>query len=92
MANLGSIHDFSQSVLSPSPSTIARVADTMSLDDIREVGCRIYKEARKKKMLSPYGDMWTCVIDGKEITTSDYCKCGHCKKKKKKVKRRKHKV
>ncbi len=86
MANLGSIHDFSQSVLSPSPSTIARVADTMSLDDIREVGCRIYKEARKKKMLSPYGDMWTCVIDGKEITTSDYCKCGHCKKRKRRLK------
>ena len=92
IANLGSIHNFSQSVANPSPSTNARVSDTMNLNDIREVGFRIYKEARAKKMLSPYGGMWTCVIDGKEITTSDYCKCSHLKKKKKKVKRRKHKV
>jgi len=86
IANLGSIHDFSQSTPSPSPSTIARVADTMSLDDIREVGCKVYKEARKKKMLSPYAGMWVGVVDAKEITTSDYCKCCHCKKRKRNTK------
>jgi len=41
MANLGSLHSFSQSKASkkelPSVSTIARVTDTVSLDGIRDV-------------------------------------------------------
>jgi cell division protein FtsB len=82
LANLGSLNNFAQSVVSPSVSTIARSADTMDLDHIREVNLQIYKKARKSKMLTAYHGRWIGIIDGKEITTSDYCKCGHCKKRK----------
>ncbi len=82
LANLGSLNNFAQQVSSPSVSTIARSADSMDLDYIREVNLQIYKKARKKKMLSAYRGEWIGIIDGKEITTSDYCKCGHCKKRK----------
>ena len=82
LANLGSLNNFSQSVLSPSVSTIARSADTMELGHIREVNCQVYKKARKSKMLYPYRDRWIGIIDGKEITTSDYLKCSHCKRRK----------
>jgi cbb3-type cytochrome oxidase subunit 3 len=82
LANLGSLNNFSQSVSNPSVSTIARSADTMSLKDIRKVNLQVYKKARKSKMLSPYCCRWIGIIDGKEITTSDYCKCNHCKRRK----------
>ena len=82
LANLGSLNNFAQSVLSPSVSTIARSADSMDLKYIREVNLQIYKKARKSKMLSAYQGEWVGIIDGKEITTSDYCKCSHCKKRK----------
>ena len=82
LANLGSLNNFSQQVSSPSVSTIARVADTMDLGQIREINFKIYKKARKSKMLAPYQGRWIGIIDGKEITTSDYCKCGHCKRRK----------
>jgi len=86
LANLGSLNNFSQSVSSPSVSTIARVADTMELGHIREINLQVYKKARKKKMLSPYRGKWIGIIDGKEISTSDYCKCSHCKRRKLKTK------
>jgi len=38
----------------PSVSTIARVADSMDLDEIRAVGASIYQKARKSKMITPY--------------------------------------
>ena len=82
IANQGSLHNFSQSVKTPSVSTIARSADTMDLDKIREVGLEIYKKARKSKMLTPYLSQLIGIVDGKEITTSQYCKCGHCKRRK----------
>ena len=82
LANLGSLNNFSQSVSYPSVSTVARVADTMDLEEIREVNCQVYKKARKSKMLSAYQGRWIGIIDGKEISTSDYLKCSHCKKRK----------
>ncbi len=82
LANLGSLNNFAQQVSSPSVSTIARSADTMSLYHIREVNLNIYKKARRSKMLSPYRGRWIGVIDGKEITTSSYRKCRHCKRRK----------
>jgi len=33
-------------------------------------------------MLAPSGGKWIGVVDGKEITTSDYHKCTHCKRRK----------
>lgn len=82
LANLGSLNNYSQQVSSPSVSTIARSADTMSLDDMRDVNLKIYKKARMAKMLASYRGRWIGIIDGKEITTSDYCKCRHCKRRK----------
>jgi len=49
MANLGSLNNLSQSpgyISFPSVSTIARTADSMDLDNIRNVGAGIYKKAR----------------------------------------------
>lgn len=89
LANLGSLNSLSQTKLYrefPSVSTIARVADTMETGHIREVALRIYKKARKSKMLAPYCGMWIGIIDGHEITTSPYCKCGHCRRRKLKTK------
>jgi len=88
-ANLGSLNNLSQKLLTkeyPSVSTIARVADTISLDAIRDVGAYVYKRARKQKMLAPYQGIWIGIVDGHEITVSDYCKCSLCKKRKRKVK------
>ena len=82
LANLGSLNNFSQQVSQPSVSTIARSADTMSIDDIREVNLNVYKKARRSKMLTSHKGRWIGVVDGKEITTSDYCKCSHYKRRK----------
>lgn len=86
IANLGSLHSFFQNNISakelPSVSTIARVADSLSLDGIREVGSHVYKIARAKKMIEPYMGQYIAIVDGHEITTSQYCKCIHCKKRK----------
>jgi len=82
LANLGSLNNFSQQVSYPSVSTIERSADTMDLEAIREVNRHVYKRARAKKMLTPYKGQWIGLIDGKEITASDYCKCSHCKRRK----------
>jgi hypothetical protein len=81
-SNLGSLNNLSQALSSgkyPSVSTIARVADTMNLDEIRNAGRAIYQKARKSKMLSKCYGRWIGIIDGHEITTSKYCKCSHCK-------------
>ena len=82
LANLGSLNNFAQSVVSPSVSTIARSADTMDLSCIRDVNYKVYKKARAKKMLVPFRGRWIGIVDGKEITTSEYLKCGHCKRRK----------
>jgi hypothetical protein len=84
-SNLRSLNNLFQAPSSgkyPSVSTIARVADTMNLDEIRNAGKAIYQKARKSKMLTSYCGKWIGIIDGHEITTSAYCKCSHCKKRK----------
>jgi len=89
LSNLGSLNTLGQTLLYgdyPSVSTIARVADTINLDDIRNIGACIYRKARGSKMLASYCGMWVGIIDGHEITTSAYCKCGHCKRRKLKTK------
>lgn len=77
LANLGSLNTLSQTLSYgdfPSVSTIARVADSMELDDIRATGAGIYRKARKKKMLTAFCGMWIGIVDGHEVVTSDYCK------------------
>jgi hypothetical protein len=84
-SNLRSLNSLSQALASgkyPSVSTIARVADCIDLDEIRNVGAGIYKRARKSKMLASCYGKWIGIVDGHEITTSAYCKCGHCKRRK----------
>ena len=66
----------------PSVSTSARVADCVNLADIRNISKAIYQKARKSKMLSPYCGKWIGIVDGNEVSTSMYCKCSHCKKRK----------
>jgi len=85
LSNLGSLNSLSSALISgryPSVSTIARVADSMDLETIRNVAANIYKRARKQKMLSAYCGMWIGIIDGHEVTVSEFCKCGHCRKRK----------
>jgi len=87
--NQGSLNNLSQEIAYknfkkdiPSVSTIARSADSMDLDKIRNVGIEIYGKARKSKMLDPCHGMWVGVVDGHEQITSPYCKC-HCSKSRK---------
>ncbi|MCG2789356.1 MAG: hypothetical protein L6405_05335 [Actinomycetia bacterium] len=84
--NLGSLNSLSQTISLnnlkkeiPSVSTIARAADTMDLEEIRNVGIEIYRKARKSKMLGPCCVMWVGIVDGHEQITSPYCKCPYCK-------------
>ena len=84
--NQGSLNNLSQEIAYknfkkdiPSVSTIARVADTMDLEEIRRIGIEIYARARKSKMLDPCHGMWVGVVDGHEQITSPYCKCPYCK-------------
>ena len=83
LSNLGSLNSLSlTSGKYPSVSTIARSADCMDLETIRNAAANIYKRARKQKMLSAYCGMWIGIIDGHELTVSEFCKCGHCRKRK----------
>ena len=90
IANLGSLNSFSQSKTSksklPSVSTIARVADKVDIDSIRDVAAHVYKISRAKKMIEPYLGQYIAIIDAHEITTSQYCKCSQCRKRKRKIK------
>ena len=84
--NQGSLNSLSQEIAFknlkkavPSVSTIARSADSMNLEEIRNIGIEIYAKARKKKMLEPCHGMWVGVVDGHEQIVSPYCKCKYCK-------------
>ena len=60
LSNLGSLNNLSQALRYgsyPSVSTIARVADSIVLDGIRDLGAGICKMARKSKMITPYCGM-----------------------------------
>ena len=73
LSNLGSLNSMTSALASgkyPSVSTIARAADLMDLETIRNVAANIYKRARKQKMLSPYCGMWVGIVDGHEVTVS----------------------
>lgn len=86
-SNLRSLHSLSQSISLknlkadiPSISTIARTADTASIEAIRDVSIEIYRQARKKKMLKSFCGMWVGLVDGHEQATSPYCRCPYCRK------------
>ncbi|MQY75542.1 MAG: hypothetical protein GH148_08475 [Clostridia bacterium] len=64
-SNLGSLNSLCQTIslknlkkAVPSVSTIARAADSLNLEEIRNIGIEIYARARKSKMLSSCYGMW----------------------------------
>jgi len=62
----------------PSSSTIARSADTIDLDVIREILKSIYLKAKRSKMIEPYLGRYIGVVDGHEIFSSDIHWCESC--------------
>jgi len=85
LSNLGSLNKLRaaselNSMYSPSVfSTIARSADTMDLDRLRQILKEIYLSARKKKMLDGICGKSIGILDGHEVTSSSIYKCTSCR-------------
>jgi hypothetical protein len=87
-SNLGSLNKFNHArdassigntvARVPSASTVARAADSINLDYIRDILKVIYLKAKRSKMLSSYHGKWIGILDGHEVTSSDICKCNLC--------------
>ncbi len=87
-SNLGSLNKFNQSrnfsyaknmaLRVPSASTIARVADTIDLDYLREILKSIYLKAKRSRMIEPFEGRYIGIVDGHEITSSDLHRCALC--------------
>lgn len=84
LSNLGSLNQLKAAsemseICSPSVSTIARSADTMDLDPLREALKGIYLSSRRKKMLGGIGGRSIGILDGHEVTSSSIYKCQSCR-------------
>jgi hypothetical protein len=87
-SNLGSLNKFNQSryfsyaknmVLKvPSASTVARSADTIDLDYVREILKSIYLKAKRSRMIEAFNGRYIGIVDGHEITSSNLHKCALC--------------
>ena len=87
-SNLGSLNKFNQTrdfsyagniaVRIPSASTVARSADTIDLDYLREILKSIYLKAKRSKMIQSFNGRYIGIIDGHEICSSDLHRCGLC--------------
>ncbi|MCG2788746.1 MAG: transposase [Actinomycetia bacterium] len=87
-SNLGSLNKFNQSrdfsyagniaVRVPSASTVARAADTIDLDCLREILKSIYLKAKRSKMIEPFEGRYVGIVDGHENCSSDIHKCNCC--------------
>jgi hypothetical protein len=87
-SNLGSLNKFNQSrdfsyakniaLKVPSASTVARVADTIDLDYVREILKSIYLKAKRSKMIEAFNGRYIGIVDGHKITSSDIHKCNCC--------------
>ena len=87
-SNLGSLNKFNQTrdfsyagniaVRIPSASTVARAADTIDLNYLREILKSIYLKAKRSKMIQPFNGRYIGIIDGHEICSSDLHRCGLC--------------
>ena len=62
----------------PSASTIARAADTIDLDCLREILKSIYLKAKRSRTIEPFNGRYIGIVDGHEITSSDLYRCGLC--------------
>jgi hypothetical protein len=87
-SNLGSLNRFNQArdisavknmaERIPSASTVARTADSMDLDCLREILKSIYYKARRSKMIESYCTKYIGVLDAHEICSSDIHRCKDC--------------
>jgi len=87
-SNLGSLNKFNQTrdfsyagniaVKIPSASTVARSADTIDLNRLREILKSIYLKAKRSKMIQPFNGRYIGIIDGHEICSSDIHRCSLC--------------
>jgi hypothetical protein len=92
LSNLGSLNKFNQARdispvgniagRIPSASTVARVADSMDLDCLREILKSICYKAKRSKMISPYCGKWIGIIDGHEICCKQYMQVQSLQRKK----------
>ena len=84
LTNLGSLNQLKAAssldlLQSPSVSTIARSADTMDIEAIRNTLKEMYLSARKKKMIGDICGRSIGVLDGHEVTSSNIHKCESCR-------------
>ena len=84
LSNLGSLNQLKavsemSDTYSPSVSTIARSADTMDLDCLREILKGVYLSSRRKKMLDGICGRSIGILDGHEVTSSNIYKCKSCR-------------
>lgn len=84
LSNLGSLNQLKaasemSAIYSPSVSTIARSADTMDLDTLRETLKGVYLSSRRKKMLDGICGRSIGILDGHEVTSSSIYKCQSCR-------------
>ena len=87
-SNLGSLNKFNQlrdtsSIYNlaeriPSASTVARAADGIDIDCIRQILKSIYLKAKRSKMIESYLGRYIGIIDGHEICSSDIHWCSDC--------------
>jgi len=87
-SNLGSLNSFNQSRdfsyakniagRVPSASTIARTADTIDLNYVREILKSIYLKAKRSRMIEPFNGRYIGIVDGHEICSSDLHRCALC--------------
>ncbi len=88
LANLGSLNRLSDAISFgamdaavervPSITTIARTADSINLDDIREILKENYLKARRAKMIEDFAGKAIGIVDGHENISSYIPKCSHC--------------
>jgi hypothetical protein len=70
--NLGSLNKFNQARDTsavkniagriPSASTVARAADSIDIDTLREIAQSIYPKAKRSKMIKPYYGKWIGIL------------------------------
>ena len=87
-SNLGSLNSFNQSrdfsyaksiaVRVPSASTVARAADTIDLNCLREILKSIYLKAKRSRMIEPFNGRYIGIVDGHEICSSNLHRCSLC--------------
>ena len=83
-SNLGSLNKFSiaKAIIAagnfPSAATIARSADGIDLEILRQVLKKAYLKAKRSRMFSGFNGNFIGIVDGHEICSSSIHKCSCC--------------